>query len=350
AWQFFILSLWVFGCQEKSSDPNELAFSKDDVKEYRITAKKKMEAGNILQPTNILYKDGRIVLTEENVDTLIHILDAETLNHITSKGVAGYGPGEIPSIWNLDSGSSDSTFWAYSLEGKAFNEYNLYNSDPLSPQQIRQSEDFFLAVGITWASSSSLMTYQASGEDKYVEYDLKGNRIASYGKWKSMIPGEYPDHVIAEVHQGSIRSSLVNNKIVKASIYRDRIEILDRVDGSIIGINGPLNVIPKFKVLGSSGQEGAVLSDDFLYAYTDLWLSDNLIFALYSGKSEQQNLTLGLGKTEIFIFDYKGNPRALLKADVPITRITTDVDGKLLFAITEEEDPSVAIFDIPELN
>src|SRR5690606_5374189 len=350
AWQFFILSLWVFGCQEKSSDPNELAFSKDDVKEYRITAKKKMEAGNILQPTNILYKDGRIVLTEENVDTLIHILDAETLNHITSKGVAGYGPGEIPSIWNLDSGSSDSTFWAYSLEGKAFNDYNLYNSDPLSPQQIRQSEDFFLAVGITWASSSSLMTYQASGEDKYVEYDLKGNRIASYGKWKSMIPGEYPDHVIAEVHQGSIRSSLVNNKIVKASIYRDRIEILDRVDGSIIGINGPLNVIPKFKVLGSSGQEGAVLSDDFIIAFTDISITDQFIFALYSGRSDRELMESGRGKTEIFVFNYQGKPVALLKTDVPLSTLTIDEAGQMLYAITEEEDPTVAVFKLPELD
>ena len=286
------------------------------------------------------------MLTEDKADTLIHLVDAETLDYLSSKGVAGYGPGEIPSIWNLDSGPSDSTFWAYSLEGKTFNEYSLYSDDPLASQQIKQSEDFFLAVGIAWASPHSLMTYLASGEDKYVEYNLEGDRISSYGKWKDMIPGGYPDIVIADIHQGRMRSNLKKNKIAKASIYRDRIEILDKGRGEIVGIVGPDNVIAKFTAVS----EGAAISGDFIVAYTDLWLSENYIFALYSGKSDLELMETGRGKTEIFVFNYQGKPVALLKTDVPLSTLTIDESGQMLYAITEEEDPTVVVFELPEMN
>lgn len=342
----FLISIVLIGCQKKSDDPSEIVFSRNDVKEFSITAKKKRATGNILQPMNILYKNGWIVLAEKDVDTLIHILDAESLAHITSKGVAGFGPNEIPSIWNLDSGPSDSTFWAYSITGKTFNEYSLYDNHPLSIQQIKQSEEFFLAMGITWASPKSLMTYLASGEDKYVEYDLKGNRISSYGRWKGMIQGGYSDHVIADVHQGKIRSNLANGKIVKASIFRDRIEILNKDNGEIIGIVGPINVIPKFDVV----EQGAAISGDFTIAYTDLWLSDKYIFALYSGKSDLQVMKSGPGETDIFVFDYEGNALALLKADLLIKKLTSDKEGSRLFVITEEADPTVAVYDVPNLD
>lgn len=342
----YIFMLASLSCQNKINNSNEIIFTKEDVKEYAITASRKMEQGHILQPSNILYKNGVLVLTEDKADTLIHLVDAETLDYLSSKGVAGYGPGEIPSIWNLDSGPSDSTFWAYSLEGKTFNEYSLYSDDPLASQQIKQSEDFFLAVGIAWASPHSLMTYLASGEDKYVEYNLEGDRISSYGKWKDMIPGGYPDIVIADIHQGRMRSNLKKNKIAKASIYRDRIEILDKGKGEIVGIVGPDNVIAKFTAVS----EGAAISGDFIVAYTDLWLSENYIFALYSGKSDLELMETGRGKTEIFVFNYQGKPVALLKTDVPLSTLTIDESGQMLYAITEEEDPTVVVFELPEMN
>lgn len=57
----------------------------------------------------------------------------------------------------------------------------------------------------------------------------------------------------------------------------------------------------------TAGQEGAVLSDDFTIAFTDISITDQFIFALYSGKSDRELMESGRGGTEIFVFNYQGN-------------------------------------------
>ena len=120
-------------------------------------------------------------------------------------------------------------------------------------------------------------------------------------------------------------------------------ELLDRNSGEIIGINGPVNEIPEFRVSGP----GVVTSPNAPLAYMDAFLGDQLIFGLYSGKTDTEIMKEGRGETQIFVFDMKGNIQVCFNLDTPIRSFTVDENRQIIFGVTEDKEPGIVKFDYP---
>ncbi|WP_339926176.1 BF3164 family lipoprotein [uncultured Cyclobacterium sp.] len=331
-------------CNPKKDNPNKKIFSWNTVsslEEKLIGEKYFIEELKI--PKRLLYKRGKLLINEAAPgETFVHVLDGNSLKYLFSTGAVGYGPGEMPNAWSIESGINENTFWVYSLEGKVFSEYKLEKvNDSKALTQVRQKEDFYLAMGLTWSSDSTFMTFLVRGEDKFVEFSTDGTRLKSYGKWKGMVPGNFEDHVIADLHQGKLMGDPKTGKFIKASIFRDHLEILDKKSGQIIRIDGPENSIPEFQAVDA----GAVVTSDHPLAYMDAFLGKEHIFGLYSGKTDKEIMEQGRGETDLLVFDHLGNVKAVLKLDTPISSFTVDEKGQRIFGITTDREPGVVVFD-----
>jgi len=341
---FCILIILLGACNSSKSNPNEKVFTWKSMSslEKKIYGKK-IVVEELKIPKRLLYKNNKLLITESAPGSnFVHVFDGKSLKYLFPTGAVGYGPGEMPNAWTIESGIDENTFWVYSLEGKVFSEYGLENvNDSKALTQVRQKEDFYLAMGLTWSSDSTFMTFLVRGEDKFVEFSTDGTRLKSYGKWKGLVPGNFEDHVIADLHQGKLMGDPTAGKFIKASIFRDHLEILDKKSGQIIGINGPENPIPEFQAVDA----GAVVTSDHPLAYMDAFLGKEHVFGLYSGKTDKEIREQGRGETDLLVFDHLGNVKAVLKLDTPVSSFTVDEKGQRIFGITTDREPGVVVFD-----
>jgi len=339
------LSLMSFSCGTNPSGKSstEKSFTWNSIPLEKGLFGKKYQLDELIMPGRLLYKNGKLVIKEQAPgDTFLHVLDGSTLEYLFTTGAVGQGPGEMPSAWALDSGLDPGSFWVQSLEGKLISQYSLENTgDPHAIQQIRQQGDFFLAMGVASASDSTWITFLADGEDKYVEFKADGKRVGSFGKWKGLIPGDVEDHVIADLHQGKLMGDPEMGKFIKASIFRDRLEILNSRNGQIIGVNGPENTIPEFRGV----DKGVVTSSDHPLAYMDAFLGKEYIYGLYSGKTDREIMEEGRGETMLLVFDLTGEVIALLRLDIPISGFSVDEDRNRIIGITTDREPGVVVFE-----
>ncbi len=340
----FIWTILFCACSSDKDNPNEKSFTWNTISslEKKLLGKKYL-IEELKIPKRLLYKNDKLIIIESAPgDNFVHVLDGNSLKYLFPTGAVGYGPGEMPKAWSIEGGLDPGTFWVYSLEGKVFSEYGLENvNDSRALTQVRQTEEFYLAMGITWGSDSTFMTFLARGEDKFVEFNTDGTRLGGYGKWRGLVPGDFEDHVIADLHQGKLMGDPIAGKFIKASIFRDHLEILDKESGEIIEINGPENAIPEFEAVDA----GAVVTSEHPLAYMDAFLGKEYIFGLYSGKTDKEISELGRGETDIFVFDHRGNVKSVLKLDMPISSFTVDEDQQRILGITTDKDPGVVVFN-----
>jgi hypothetical protein len=340
-----ISGLALFSCSGKveSESSVEKSFTWESIPATESLSGKKHFFKQLKMPGRLLYKNDKLVVLDDAAeDNFLHLLESNSLKYLSASGAKGLGPGEIPSGWTIESGPEPDTFWVYSLEGKSLSEYPLeFSDDTRALRQIKQQGNLFRALGMTWSSDSTLVTFLVDGSEKFVEFHVDGSEIVGFGTWQGMIPGDYDDHVIADLHQGTLAGDPEKGKFIKASILRDRLEILDKQSEIIIGVNGPENSIPEFRPAGS----GVVTSSNHPLAYMDVFLGKEHIFGLYSGKSDQEIMEHGGGETTLLVFTITGDIEAVFRLDIPISAFSVDEARHRIFGITADRDPGLAVFD-----
>lgn len=344
----YLVLLILLGCSDPQqySVTNEKSFSRADVTVIALIGKK-FQYDEILMPRSILHKEGRLIISDRSGDNyLTHIVETKNMKYQFPMGKVGYGPNEMSHVWTIESGFDSDSFWGYSIMDKIFSQYPLKDTpERHAIKQIKQKEDFFLAMGLTWSSDTSLMSYLVSGKERFMEFGIDGKRIKGYGKWEGLIPGDFSDYIIASVHQGKLSGNPAGDKFIKACVFRDRIEILDKKSENIIAVNGPINHIPEFSIVGSGTNESIAIKEDQPFGYLDAYFGENKIFGLYSGKSHADKEALGEGETEIFVFDIDGNIQKILTLNTPIISLSVDELNRKIYGITIDQDPGLVVFE-----
>lgn len=303
----------------------------------------------ILMPDRILYKEGNLIVAERSKTALMHLINAETMAYKWNVGLRGVGPGEIPNVWKLQPGFSDDTYWAYSSAGKILAEYSLTDTSKVYMNAIRQREDWFIAMDLTWVDENNLLAFMIDGEDQYVVFDTLGTRTKELGDWRQLIPSLENPFFIADMHQGSLFGNAEKEIFVQACIFRDRFEIINLGTNEILPINGPLNVIPEHTIVGKGISAGLVVDiDTYPMAYNSGSIGTDSIFLLYMGKSDKEMVESNETSKDIFVFDFEGKPTHHFLLDQSISNITVDEKGRKIYGITEGEEPGIAVFDLPE--
>lgn len=306
----------------------------------------------ILSPKQIEKKgNSLIVIADRRIpidQPVMHIIDLKTLAYVMPKGVNGLGPNEITNAQLFDPGFSDSTFWVNSTRSKRMAEFSLYDTSQLSIRQFKQPQSMFAAYFVQMITDSTFLCLVSSDHNRFVEYGMDGKRIKGYGNWEPIPnrPG-LTDNMIADVNTGWFKVDRNANLFVKASLYRDRIEIFDYKTKEFIYVDGPRLGYPDFEVLGSGENAGVYIKPEVKYGHRDISFSDRFIYVLYGVYNYQEFVKTSKLAETIHILTKKGEVVAKLNLDISLSSITVDETLGKIYGITTDEEPGIAVFDIP---
>jgi hypothetical protein len=348
----YLLPISLFLCACNSKNPKSIFDFPANGKPVFYLKSEKAYLPEILSPYKIERKGKFLIVIENSLIPLdkpiIHIVDMKTLNYVMSKGVNGLGPNEITDAHLFDPGFSDSTFWVNSTGSKRMAEFSLFDTAQLSIHEFRQPQIMYAAYKTTMLTDSTFLCIVASDSNRFVEYGLNGKRIAGYGKWEPIPnrPG-LTDFLISIVHAGWFKVDRDANLYVNASTYHDRIDIFDYNTKQSIFVNGPRLDYPHFDIANSAAGPGVIFGSEAKYGHRDISFGGKYMYDLYGGYSDNDYKRTGKLAETIFILTKEGEMVAKLNLDRSLFSITVNEANGKIYGITTDENPGIAVFDIP---
>ncbi|MFN3802750.1 BF3164 family lipoprotein [Belliella pelovolcani] len=343
---FLLLLFFIqFSCSSTDhSESNKFTF--DDFPEKKQLTGKKYVFPEVLVPSRILYKNGKLIVSDRSGLAILHRISAETMSYEQEMGQIGWGPGELPGVWSIDPGVNEDTFWAYSGTGKLFAEYHLFDSDKLYKKSIKQAENWYLATQLRIVDDNSFLGSMINGEDQFVVFDSIGNAKIRLGNWGELMPElSYNPYLIADLHQGDLIGNAKNRMFVLPSLNVDRVEIINLKKNTSKAISGPINHFPKYTISNSSGYDVILLDNSTkITTYNTGFVGQNQIFLAYIGL----NLRLsnkGEYVKDILVLDFDGKPVVHYMLDQSVLNITVDEGNRKIYGTTTDEEPGILVFD-----
>ncbi|MFC5191835.1 BF3164 family lipoprotein [Algoriphagus aquatilis] len=346
----FILFSLVQCTSKTSIDPFD--FPNNGKPQYELVGEK-IYFPEVLSPWKIDQKEEFLIIQESykipSDKPLIHLIKKKSLTLFASKGVIGEGPGQLTDADIFDPGLSDSTFWINAVMSKKMAQFNLYDTSRLSIREFRQPESMLFAYMMYLTKEETFMCLVADTPNKLTEYDFDGKKVGGYGTWEQ-IPGqpEMDNFLLMTYNKGRLKSNKEKRFYVKASFYRDRIEIFDYQTKTFTNVDGPRKELPPAQISGSGSNSALVFSMDQKYGHKDVAVSERFIYSLYSGRSQQDIQKTGRDSETVFVLSKKGEVISKLMLNKSIRGLTVDESLGKIYGITTDEDPGIAVFDIPK--
>ena len=343
----FLALVGLFSCSQKN-------ISEDSVEYFTLSSfpvsknieSKKYSYPEILTPHILTIKNGKVVLASISGENLIHIIDQKTMEYLVGKGNPGEGPDEIMNVWEFDMGFNENTIWAYSNTGKSFNEFDLSDSSKSVVSKIRQSGDWIQGMSMNWVKRNEIISYMNFSENKFIVFDSLGKQISKVGPWSTTAKiSDESKFVLSALNQGSKSINREKLKLVLAKVKFDEFEIFDLNDQTVKVLKGPINEEFNYTIQADGNVNVAIADENSVYGYNNSYITENYIFLVFIGKTRQQLVESKETSRDIFQFDLEGNPIAHFKTNVSIRSIAVDEKEKKIYAITEDREPGIAVFD-----
>jgi hypothetical protein len=343
----FLALVGLFSCSQKN-------ISEDSVEYFTLSSfpvsknieSKKYSYPEILTPHILTIKNGKVVLASISGENLIHIIDQKTMEYLVGKGNPGEGPDEIMNVWEFDMGFNENTIWAYSNTGKSFNEFDLSDSSKSVVSKIRQSGDWIQGMSMNWVKRNEIISYMNFSENKFIVFDSLGKQISKVGPWSTTAKiSDESKFVLSALNQGSKSINREKLKLVLAKVKFDEFEIFDLNNQTEKVLKGPVNKEFNYTIQADGNVNVALEDENSIYGYNNSFMTENFIFLVFIGKTRNQLRETKETSRDIFQFDLEGNPIAHFKTNVSIRSIAVDEKEKKIYAITEDREPGIAVFD-----
>ena len=343
-----VLLLFILvSCEKDSEEGSHRIIKMEDFKEISISSEKYI-FDEIINASSIALQGDKLLISEyHNIpdeSPRIHIINSKNWTYDKAKGRLGQGPLEVFDPMFLDSQDSEF-FWIYDYNSRKFSKFSFQDSSLLAVKDWKITETM---VGIIWptmAPNGNYLGVPREGEYKILEFDSIGTLVSNYGEFK--IPEERPDLSKAQISSGRFNGNLKNGIYVRVSLYRDLLEIFNFKTKKFFSAIGPDTNFPEFEYHESKFGGMVSFAPEMPAKYMEVAVSQNYIYALYSGYSHLDYINLGLVAQEIRVFDLQGKPKWVLKLDRSISQISINEKTNEIYGLTTDEDPGIAVFDIP---
>ncbi len=331
----------------------------EDVRVFTLKSIKKNYEG-IYIPYEISSIDHHLVIAENRRNSpefpLIHVLEKGTLTYLFSRGKAGFGPFEIATAYGIEPGFLENSFQVYCPINKKFVTYSLSDTSQLGIAEYKQPDELFGMYTMYHATDSTVLGIMADDQNRLVEYSsVTGKRIQGHGTWERipevdhLIDYQDPDinYHMGEINMGRFRANREFGLFVKALGFMDRIEIFHYPSRTFKIIEGPRKEVHPFEIRRSKGRSAVIFDLEYPFGYGDIEIGSTFIYVNYSGLTTSQMRNSGEIDKTIFAFTHEGELVGRFDLDRSVRDIAVDEELRQLYGITTDEDPGIAVFQLP---
>ena len=302
-------------------------------------------------PRGMVKKGNYLIVLDWSTKYFYHLIDLKNKEYKAKFIRKGQGPNELIDPWNIHSFDEKSPYY-----------YSLQKGMHL----IRFCFD-------TLTTQLSMEKYMKIDRSRSLVFDLAplsnelfvGNGIFDDVMFKTYSPkdssglafGEYPykdfeekrisNRQRAMAYQGNIKANN-QNCFAYATHNAEQIYFYELQNGQAVELGRVNEGFAEYEPAG--GRSGISVAHNALHPwiFVDLEVSDNYVYALYSGRTfAEYKLECQLGES-IRVYDWHGNLKKEYRLDVPVLNICVDEKGKRIYAFANIPDPTLVYFDLPE--
>jgi len=342
----FSFLFFLFSCQEKEADDSIIYTPETSILDVRKLKSYEMNLSQLVSsPRHLLLIDEYLVITDLKPQSLIHIFNIKNGDH-TTKGIKGYGPGEIMSSWSLNNAFTKGEFWIGSPGQKTISRFTVKDDSPTPVEQIKLKNEAATIFEPLHLKDSLFIGSNMDGKSIFTLFNKSGDILEKYGNWKNSKYKKYPSYIIESIYEGRLRTNKNQTKVLYSYLALDMFMILDLKNKKITKVVGPFRIEPQFKIESTSTNQPIYSpSTDTLFGYIDSFISDNSIYVLYSGKSQRELMSKPEFAIDILEFDITGQFNANYKLDRSIKAFTVDENNGIFYGITTDENPTIVKFN-----
>ena len=348
-----LFMLFVFaGCVDFSAtyeapEPRLVQFSTDSLTTYELEGEVLTSSDSLGRPILIAVGQDQILVGDTKSPRSLLVFDRETGEFITSVAERGEGPSEISYLWAMDFKPGSSAGWLFDYSPRTM---HFFDGDSLTGQTVRLKGGGTPMFPV-WIAEDSIAATGLYSFGRIAVYAPSGDFVRVMG----MEPPGDPT-VAVEVRQHAYEAALKTNsdgtKIVAASENTDRLEIYD-TSGLLHLIRGPRFHEPEYSINGNDeGDSWLSIQGENRQGYVDAAVTDELIFALYSGRTRGWIRSQGWFAPPawtVIVFTWEGDPIAVLNIEDGALAIGLTQDGRNLYALYHRPVPMILRYAVPEL-
>jgi hypothetical protein len=297
---------------------------------------------NLLNPSR-LTQLGKFLLFEDTNDTfLLHLLEINTLKEKFRGYKIGRGPNEILAPFSIFK-NNENEFWIHDIVLSKFNRFIIdngciYIKNKISLKDVRVMYPTFLNDTIIIAQN---ILEKAKGW--IIALDTSGNYIKSIVDFP-VYKTSFPDNIYTESLQGIIKIKPNKDKFIVGCRFTDRLSFYSK-EGNLIKTFRTNDPFDPVMAVGSTGNVAMMAhTKETRYAFVSLEVSDNYVYALFSGSSLEDG-TPNLAE-RLFVFDWSGELLKEIRIPYPTESICwSNSDNSLYMFLIKDKQRELAKID-----
>lgn len=299
-------------------------------------------------PGTIFYLDSSLVILDNGADKFFHLIDLHQDQYVGNFGIKGQGPNEFLQPFSFQN-ITDKEVGVFDLWQKALFGINieaLKNGDTNFPKRFSCGSLVSFTVAPTIDSTYlSMGTYE---DCLFKLLDKNGRLLNNYFEYpyRDSAEKEISNRVRAMAYQGVLRSNPDNDKFIFAISASPIINFYKVKDKSISEVKCWNFGYPTYKPEEEKEQVSATMDSADKMGFIDAYVTDQFVYVAYSGKSFKDVRMKCFEATDIFVFDWKGNPVKSYQLDTPITHFCVSSNDNAIYAISKQPEPSLVRFKL----
>lgn len=320
-----------------------------DVVISNVSCQSVFYSDSVLGAPNALALSGSILaIVDTQSDSLIHFVDVENQKYLRKSGTLGQGPSEFTMITSLNSGPNNS-FCLYDPNKRTF--YNmacltdstsftpLFKIDSLMHYEVRSlAGHSYLATGI----------YEDS---RYCLIDSQGRIEKVFGEWPFRDEKEknVSGRIKSQAYMGGMTVNPSGTKFLSYVATADILSFyhLEKGGGHLL-VKESCLTYPDYAYNDDSGSFRGT-SREAPLTYLAAASTDEYVYLLFSGKNTSKYDLGAFSGNTIYVYDWNGNKVAELKSDKDLQCLCVSQDGKVIYTIANNPEPTLVQILLPEL-